>query len=588
LLDSLLLDVADRPWNYPAFIELFDSLDESTTDSPAIYEPLARAVGLHRCEVARGTVLDDAESPVCDRVPFDDGVDARQLLADGGHITVGDTVVCGYRDEAGRVVRRPLVRAHVVRPELWRLRDLTRAELGPPAAQFDAVFAASIEELLSPSMHSTLCGFLDYLRTPDETSDSRTRRLLELRARWLQTLSVEEVQVAEGRTALCGYRRAGPLGCDIRCAVAAPDEAPVAGQAREPAVRQRKRAPRLRLALLLLALAVLAAAVTIAALAVIDNRQPVPPGMVYNGVNAQGWKEYLWTRDSSIVIWVPAGSFTMGSVAGQGRADEHPEHRVWLRGFYIDKYEVTIRQFRRFVRETGYLTQAEIKDDGGLVYLLARRETDWKPGVNWQTPAGTWGLSSGRQREGTPTAYSPATMEASDEGSYPVVLVSYKDALAYCRWAGKRLPTEAEWEKAARGTDGREYPWGVGSPDQLGWRRANWGQDNDTASWGRDGYVFLAPVGSFPNGTSFYGCQDMAGNVFELCADQYGEGYYQRSAKRSPRGPAVPNITESPGQIRRCARGGSWKYNSEYMRCARRYSRFQGDRQDDQGFRCAY
>ncbi|MFO7675694.1 MAG: SUMF1/EgtB/PvdO family nonheme iron enzyme [bacterium] len=279
-----------------------------------------------------------------------------------------------------------------------------------------------------------------------------------------------------------------------------------------------------------------------------------PAGMKALGRNAQGYEEALWLKDSSVMVKVPAGEFWMGSVTGEGESDERPQHRVYLDEFWLDKHEVTNRQYERFVKATGYRTDAE-KEGTGYVYDTDLSKWLTKSGVSWRTYYG----------------YSTE--------NHPAVLVSWNDARAYCDWAGKRLPTEAEWEKAARGTDARKYPWGNEEPDAGGRYRANWGEGSDRAVWRRDGYEFTAPVGSFSAGASPYGLLDMAGNVWEWCNDWYDSDYYGKGVDRNPQGPA----TGSP----RVYRGGSWLNNAGSLRSAYRGRYEPSFRIIFLGFRCA-
>jgi iron(II)-dependent oxidoreductase len=221
------------------------------------------------------------------------------------------------------------------------------------------------------------------------------------------------------------------------------------------------------------------------------------------------------TEDGAEMVLVPAGEFLMGS---NDLDMEKPPHRVYLDGFYIDKYAVTNALYERFMRATS------------------------------------------RQQ---PSFWTDSTFNGPTQ---PVVGVTWHDADAYCRWAGKRLPTEAEWEKAARGTDGRKYPWG----DQWDPSRAN----SAESKLGK-----TTPVGSYPSGASPYGALDMAGNVWQWVADWYDASYYQRSPARNPTGP-------ESGQDR-VLRGGSWDDVPVYLRAANRVNVTPAARHLLIGLRCA-
>jgi formylglycine-generating enzyme required for sulfatase activity/tRNA A-37 threonylcarbamoyl transferase component Bud32 len=216
------------------------------------------------------------------------------------------------------------------------------------------------------------------------------------------------------------------------------------------------------------------------------------------------------SQDGMVMVYVPAGKFSMGSDGGD--SDEKPVHTVTLDAYWIDRTEVTNAQYRKCV------------DAGACT-----------------APAGASSYTRG-------SYYGNSSFDA-----YPVINVDWNQAQAYCRWAGGQLPTEAEWEKAARGTDGRIYPWGNQDPDC---NRANY--------WGKDGGCVgdTSRVGSYPSGASPYGALDMAGNVWEWVADWYATDYYGGSPGENPPGPGS-------GQYR-VLRGGSWYRNANGARCAYR------------------
>jgi formylglycine-generating enzyme required for sulfatase activity len=225
-------------------------------------------------------------------------------------------------------------------------------------------------------------------------------------------------------------------------------------------------------------------------------------------------------QDGAPMVLVPAGEFTMGSGEGD---DEKPIHRVYLDAFYIDTYEVTVGQYAQFL-ERGRL----------------EAPPDWP------------------------------TMNQPPQQKRPVVNIDWTEASTYCGWAGKRLPTEAEWEKAARGTDGRMYPWGNGVPNR---RRANYGK----LEW--NNHTALVPVGSLEGGKSPYGTYDMAGNVWEWIGDWYGKNYYQISPNRNPKGP-------EHGE-EKVVRGGDWFLTPGRLRATNRDGFPVTGRNLRGGFRCA-
>ena len=251
---------------------------------------------------------------------------------------------------------------------------------------------------------------------------------------------------------------------------------------------------------------------------------------------------------------VPQGEFTMGDSPDNAydecmRLDGHcmttfndeaPPHQVYLDAYYLDTYEVTNKLYKACV-------------DAGWWRCTA-------PGHN--EPA-----------ENFSDHYGDSQFD-----SYPVVDVTWSQARAYCEWRGARLPTEAEWEKAARGTDGRAYPWG----SVFDGTKTNFCDKNCKGvsnSQYDDGYAEAAPVGSYPQGVSPYGIYDLAGNVMEWTADWYDENYYSNSPSSNPQGPAV-------GQDR-TLRDGSWRYSGNNVRSADRSWSPPRNFMDDLGFRCA-
>jgi formylglycine-generating enzyme required for sulfatase activity len=247
------------------------------------------------------------------------------------------------------------------------------------------------------------------------------------------------------------------------------------------------------------------------------------------------------------MVYVPGGVFTMGSSTDTGHADEGPVHGVCLSGFYMDKYEITNAQFEKFVEATGYVTDAEKNASPEDVHT-------------WRHP------------------YGPDS-DAQDMPNHPVVCVNWNDANAYAKWAGKRLPTEAEWEKASRGTDGRIYPWGnltlMGASANIADKSAGLRWSDNSVD---DNYKMAAVVGSFPDGKSVYGVEDIAGNVWEWCYDWWGKNYYAASPSQNPIGPEIGEF--------RVIRGGSWFYTADGARSAQRmYFRPLGT-SNAIGFRC--
>ncbi|MEL6535610.1 MAG: formylglycine-generating enzyme family protein [Bacteroidota bacterium] len=302
---------------------------------------------------------------------------------------------------------------------------------------------------------------------------------------------------------------------------------------------------------------------------------------------------------------IPSGSFLMGAKDAQGYPDEYPQHEVEVPAFFLDATEVTNAEFAAFVAATGYVTLAErdivweelqpqlppgtprwadsLLAAGSLVFRSTDQPVplhdpsqwwEWTVGANWQHPEGPDSDLEGRT-------------------DHPVVHIAWEDAAAYAQRAGKRLPTEAEWEWAAMGgTDNAVYPWG-NTPAQEATAQANFWQGlfpvvNDL----RDGHYATAPVGSYPaNG---YGLYDMAGNVWEWCQDKYDARTYQELQRQgktvNPQGSAVYFDPSDPQSPKHLMRGGSFLCNDDYCsgyRTSRRMSSSRDSGFNHTGFRCA-
>jgi sulfatase modifying factor 1 len=304
------------------------------------------------------------------------------------------------------------------------------------------------------------------------------------------------------------------------------------------------------------------------------------------------------------MVWIPGGTFLMGTNDKESFPNERPAHLVQVQGFWMDERDVTNAEFSKFVEATGYVTTAERKIDwedlkkelppgtrkpgdsalapGALVFTRTPRPVPlndlsawwrWVHGANWRQPEGSESSIQGRE-------------------NHPVVQVSWEDVVAYAKWAGKRLPTEAEWEFAARGgLDGKRYPWGDEFRPNGKYMANTWQGVFPVTNTAEDGFVGTSPVKSFPpNG---YGLYDMAGNVWQWCSDWYGvDSHIEAASKNVCRDPGGPTESYDPGDPyapKRVVKGGSFLCNPSYCESYRPSAR-RGTPPDTgsshTGFRC--
>lgn len=304
------------------------------------------------------------------------------------------------------------------------------------------------------------------------------------------------------------------------------------------------------------------------------------------------------------MTYIPGGSFAMGGDSLWGRSDEFPRHEVKVSSFYMDRHEVTNAQFKAFVEAIGYITTAERKLDweelkkqlpqgtprpadsllvaASLVFSPPKHSVTldnatiwwkWVTGADWRHPQGP-----------------KSNIEGKD--NCPVVQVSWDDATAYAKWVEKRLPTEAEWEYAARGGKANSiYPWGNQSIDKGEVKANSWQGHFPDENTKKDNYYRAAPVMTFsPNG---YGLYDMAGNVWEWCNDWYCPDYYTICAKQeivtNPQGPADSYDPDEPTVLKRVVRGGSFLCTDQYcsgFRVSARMKTSPDTSLEHTGFRC--
>lgn len=303
------------------------------------------------------------------------------------------------------------------------------------------------------------------------------------------------------------------------------------------------------------------------------------------------------------MVWVEGELYLMGTTQEEGMVGEYPKHEVKVDGFFIDLYEVTNREFKQFVDETGYVTTAEKKPDweilktqcppgtpqpadsllqaGSIVYFKTSHISNYQDysqwwryvyGANWQHPLGP-----------------KSTLDSLWE--HPVVHISWYDAMAYAKWSGKDLPTEAEWELAAGAAKNYKYPWGNASPDEK-LPQSNFFQGNFPATNSKkDGFVRTSPKGSFP--ANPYGIYDLGGNVWEWCKDWHHAKYFQQCQQigvvENPIGPTSSYDPNEPYTAKRVVKGGSFLCNDSYCsgyKLSRKMSMDPYSAADHTGFRC--
>jgi formylglycine-generating enzyme required for sulfatase activity len=356
----------------------------------------------------------------------------------------------------------------------------------------------------------------------------------------------------------------------------------------------------------------LATALLTAALGIFALARPKPPGPISKPLVSlpDGFAATIPNQSQPSdpkpegMLWIPGGEFSMGnadptrSLCGgkDPMPDARPIHRVTVDGFWIDSTEVTNAQFALFVKATAYVTVAERKPraedfpgapaellvPGSIVFTTPPGPvalddfTQWwryQPGAQWRHPEGPGSSIEGKEK-------------------FPVVHIAFEDAQAYAKWAGKRLPTEAEWEFAARGgASGETYPWGDTLQPGDKWLANIFEGKFPSKDTGEDGFVGLAPVAQFP--PNAYGLHDVAGNVWEWCSDWYRPDYYAQLAAggvaKNPHGPTDSFDPGEPGVRKRVHRGGSFLCTDQYCTRYMVGSRDKGEPNTSSnhlGFRC--
>lgn len=313
----------------------------------------------------------------------------------------------------------------------------------------------------------------------------------------------------------------------------------------------------------------------------------------------------LQALDPAGMVWIPGGEFRMGADYAEAKKDEQPPHRVKIDGFWLDATPVTNRQFKEFVDATGYITTAEkaptleeimsqvppgtppppkellvpaslvFKPSNGPVSLKSNRLWwEWKPGASWKHPTGP-----------------DSSLEGKED--YPVVQVSFYDAEAYAKWAGKRLPTEAEWEFAAYGgNNDQKYVWGNAEFSEESPQANIWQGEFPYKSTKPNAAMGTTPVKQYKSNP--YGLYDMAGNVWQWCSDLYNARYYAEEAAKkvslNPTGPTKSFDPEEPYAVKHVHRGGSFLCHQSYCKGYRITARMKtcpDTSLNHLGFRCA-
>jgi sulfatase modifying factor 1 len=326
------------------------------------------------------------------------------------------------------------------------------------------------------------------------------------------------------------------------------------------------------------------------------------PSRFSANTNASG-SSSVTTSSAEGMVWIPGGELLLGATDDEGRPDEYPVHKIVVKGFWMDATEVTNAEFKKFVDATGYVTTAEkapdweelkkqlpegtVKPHDSLLVAASLTFTPpatsvslrdasawwtWKQGANWKAPQG------------------PGTSIVGKE-DYPVVHISWYDAMAYCKWVGRRLPTEAEWEFAAKGGNSENiYPWGIEDIETEKPKANTWQGSFPSHNTNWDKFYGLAPVKSYsPNRFELY---DMAGNVWEWCSDWYHPDYFEGlkdSVSTNPKGPANSYDPMEPSVPKKVVRGGSFMCNASYCKGYRVTARMKASPDtglEHTGFRC--